>query len=116
MLTEVLVDPVETVIGGSLVLAAVSAFAAGVVSFAAPCVLPLVPGYMGYVTGMIGIDLGEARRGRLMMGTALFVAGFTVVFVSYGTLFGGLGGLLLEWADVIARVLGVFTIVFGVPF
>jgi cytochrome c-type biogenesis protein len=116
MVATLLVDPTETVIGGSLLLAAVFAFAAGAVSFASPCVLPLVPAYMGYVTGMIGIDLGEARRGRLMLGTALFVGGFTVVFVSYGALLGGLGGLLLERADVITRVLGVFTIVFGLAF
>ena len=86
-----LVDPAETVTSGSLLLAALFAFAAGVVSFASPCVLPLVPAYLSYVTGMIGIDLGEAKRGRLLLGTALFVAGFTVVFVSYGALFGGLG-------------------------
>lgn len=111
-----LVDPAETVTSGSLVLAAVFAFAAGVVSFASPCVLPLVPAYLSYVTGLIGIDLGDARRGRLVLGTALFVAGFTVVFVSYGALFGGLGALLLDHLDAITRVLGAFTIVFGLAF
>ncbi len=116
MLTVLLVDPAETVVGGSLLLAAVFAFAAGVVSFASPCVLPLVPAYLSYVTGMIGIDLGEAKRGRLLLGTALFVAGFTVVFVSYGALFGGLGSVLFEYSDVITRVLGVFTIIFGLAF
>ncbi|MCZ3388148.1 MAG: cytochrome c biogenesis protein CcdA [Actinomycetia bacterium] len=116
MLTVLLVDPAETVVGGSLLLAAVFAFAAGVVSFASPCVLPLVPAYLSYVTGMIGIDLGEAKRGRLVFGTALFVAGFSVVFVSYGALFGGLGSVLFEYTDVITRVLGVFTIVFGLAF
>jgi len=116
MLAALLVDPAETVVGGSLLLAALFAFAAGVVSFASPCVLPLVPAYMGYVTGMIGIDLGEAKRGRLVLGTALFVGGFTVVFVSYGALFGGLGSVLIEYTDTITRVLGVFTIVFGLAF
>jgi len=116
MLAALLVDPAETVVGGSLLLAAVFAFAAGVVSFASPCVLPLVPAYLSYVTGMIGIDLGEAKRGRLVLGTALFVGGFTVVFVSYGALFGGLGSVLYEYTDVITRVLGVFTIVFGLAF
>jgi cytochrome c-type biogenesis protein len=94
----------------------VFAFAAGVVSFASPCVLPLVPAYLSYVTGMVGIDLGEAKRGRLLLGTALFIGGFTVVFVSYGALFGGLGSVLIEYTDVITRVLGVFTIVFGLAF
>lgn len=116
MLAAIVVDPAETVTSGSLVLAAAFAFAAGVVSFASPCVLPLVPAYLSYVTGLIGIDLGDARRGRLVLGTVLFVAGFTVVFVSYGALFGGLGGLLLDHLDVITRVLGVFTIVFGLAF
>ena len=116
MLTSLLVDPAETVVGGSLLLAAVFAFAAGVVSFASPCVLPLVPAYMSYVTGMIGIDLGEARRGRLLLGTALFVGGFTVVFVSYGALFGSLGSVLIDYSETITRVLGVFTIVFGLAF
>ena len=63
-----------------------------------------------------GIDLGEAKRGRLLLGTGLFVGGFTVVFVSYGALFGGLGSMLIEYTDVITRVLGVFTIVFGLAF
>lgn len=116
MLSALLLDPAETVVGGSLVLAAVFAFAAGVVSFASPCVLPLVPAYLSYVTGMVGIDLGEAKRGRLLLGTALFIGGFTVVFVSYGALFGGLGSVLIEYTDVITRVLGVFTIIFGLAF
>lgn len=116
MPSALLLDPAETVVGGSLVLAAVFAFAAGVVSFASPCVLPLVPAYLSYVTGMVGIDLGEAKRGRLLLGTALFIGGFTVVFVSYGALFGGLGSVLIEYTDVITRVLGVFTIVFGLAF
>ena len=116
MFSALLAGPAETVTSGSFLLAAVFAFAAGVVSFASPCVLPLVPAYLSYVTGLIGIDLGEAKRGRLLLGTALFVAGFTVVFVSYGALFGGLGGLLLDHMDTITRVLGVFTIVFGLAF
>lgn len=116
MLSALLLDPAETVVGGSFVLAAMFAFAAGVVSFASPCVLPLVPAYLSYVAGMVGIDLGEAKRGRLLLGTALFIGGFTVVFVSYGALFGGLGSVLIEYTDVITRVLGIFTIIFGLAF
>jgi cytochrome c-type biogenesis protein len=106
----------ETVLSGSLLLAAVLAFAAGLVSFLSPCILPLVPAYLAYVTGLVGADLEEARRGRVVVGTLLFVLGFSAVFVSFGALFGGLGSLLLEHADVITRVLGVFTIVFGLMF
>jgi cytochrome c-type biogenesis protein len=64
----------------------------------------------------VGVDLAEARRGRMVTGTLLFVLGFSVVFVSFGALFGGLGALLLEHSDVITRVLGLFTIVFGLAF
>jgi cytochrome c-type biogenesis protein len=106
----------ETVVSGSLVAAAPLAALAGLVSFASPCVLPLVPGYLSYVTGMTGVDLAEQRRGRLLAGAVLFVAGFSVVFVSYGVIFGGLGRWLLEYQDPITRVLGVITIVFGLAF
>ncbi|QKW39443.1 cytochrome c biogenesis protein CcdA [Actinomadura sp. NAK00032] len=106
----------ETVVGGSLVAAAPLAALAGLVSFASPCILPLVPGYLSYVTGMTGADLAEQRRGRLVTGALLFIAGFSVVFVSYGAVFGGLGRWLLEYQDTITRVLGVVTIVFGLAF
>jgi cytochrome c-type biogenesis protein len=112
----VLLDPADTVTSGSLFLAALFALAAGVISFASPCVLPLVPAYLSYTTGMVGLDLAEAKRGRLVLGTSLFVLGFTVVFVSYGALFGGLGSVFLEYADTITRVLGALTIVFGLAF
>jgi cytochrome c-type biogenesis protein len=114
--TGVLATTTETVVSGSLLLAIPIAVAAGVVSFLSPCVLPLVPGYLSYVTGLLGVDLGDARRGRLLLGTSLFVLGFTLVFVSYGALFGGLGSLLLQYSDQITRLLGAFTIVFGLAF
>ncbi|WP_157248815.1 cytochrome c biogenesis CcdA family protein [Nonomuraea typhae] len=103
----------EVVASGSLLLAVPIAVLAGVVSFLSPCVLPLVPGYLSYVTGMSG---GDPKRGRLVLGTVLFVAGFAVVFVLSGALFGGLGSLLLGNAEVITRVLGVLTIVLGLVF
>ena len=106
----------ETVVSGSLVAAAPLAALAGLVSFASPCVLPLVPGYLSYVTGMTGADLAEQRRGRLVAGALLFIAGFSAVFVSYGVVFGGLGRWLLEYQDTITRVLGAITIVFGLAF
>jgi cytochrome c-type biogenesis protein len=106
----------ETVLTGSLVLAIPVALIAGVVSFLSPCVVPLVPGYLSYVTGLSGADLAAAQRGRVLAGTVLFVLGFTVVFVSFGALFGGLGATLLEHLDPITRVLGVLTIVLGLLF
>ncbi|GAA0333840.1 cytochrome c biogenesis protein CcdA [Actinoallomurus spadix] len=107
---------VSTVTSGSLVMAVPVAAAAGLVSFLSPCVLPLVPGYLSYVTGMSGADLGERRRGRLVLGVALFVLGFTVVFVSAGLAFGGFGALLQRHADVITKVLGGVTILLGLAF
>ena len=115
-MTSALATVTETVVSGSLLLAIPIAVAAGLISFLSPCVLPLVPGYLAYVTGMLGVDLGEARRGRLLLGTSLFVLGFSVVFISFGALFGGLGSLFLEYSEQITRVLGVFTIVFGLAF
>ena len=70
----------ETVLNGSLLLAAPVAFVAGIVSFLSPCVLPLLPGYVSYVTGLSGADLQAPAamrlRGRLLLGSALFVLGF----------------------------------------
>jgi cytochrome c-type biogenesis protein len=115
----------ETVASGSLLLAMLLAFAAGIVSFASPCVLPLAPGYLSYVTGLTGAEIaGEERGGtttvavksRVLLGSVLFVLGFSVVFVSYGLLFGGLGSLLLEYQAVISRVLGVIVILMGLSF
>ncbi|RIQ35663.1 cytochrome c biogenesis CcdA family protein [Jiangella rhizosphaerae] len=106
----------DTVLTGSLALAVPVAALAGLVSFLSPCVLPLVPGYLGYVTGLSGAELASGRRGRLVLGVLLFVLGFSVVFVSYGLLFGGLGTLLLEHSETIMRVLGVVTIGLGLLF
>ncbi|HEX5995632.1 MAG TPA: cytochrome c biogenesis protein CcdA [Jiangellales bacterium] len=106
----------ETVLSGSLVLAVPVALIAGVVSFLSPCVVPLVPGYLSYVTGLSGVDMAAVQRGRVLVGTLLFVLGFTAVFVSYGALFGGLGASLLTHLDVISRVLGVITIGLGLLF
>ncbi|TEX50207.1 MAG: cytochrome C biogenesis protein ResC [Actinomycetales bacterium mxb001] len=109
----------ETVASGGLLLAALIAFAAGVLSFVSPCVLPLAPGYLSYVTGLTGAEIAEggaARRSRVLVGSLLFVLGFSVVFVSYGLLFGGLGSLLLQYQNIILRVLGVLVIVMGLAF
>lgn len=101
---------------GSLLLAVPVAMVAGAVSFFSPCVVPLLPGYLSYATGLTGADLEESRRGRLLAGTTLFVLGFSLVFVSFGLLFGELGHLLLEHQHVITRVLGAVTILVGLAF
>jgi cytochrome c-type biogenesis protein len=105
-----------TITGGSLLLALPLAMVAGVVSFLSPCVLPLVPGYLSYVTGLTGVDLGSRGRGRLVAGAGLFVAGFTAVFVTAGVLVGTAGGFLVEYERLLQRVLGAATIVLGLAF
>ncbi len=130
---------------GPVLLAAPVAAAAGLVSFLSPCVLPLVPGYLSFITGLSGEDLaagtagvliptatptvgrsptqawarlqaGRRRVGRVTLGTGLFVAGFTGVFVSYGAAFGGLGRWLTLHQVGVSRILGAVTIIMGLAF
>jgi cytochrome c-type biogenesis protein len=106
----------STVLDGSMVLALPVAAAAGVVSFFSPCVVPLLPGYLSYVTGLSAAELGSERRGRMLAGTLLFVLGFTAVFVLTGVTFGAAGEALLAHQKLITRVLGGVTIVLGLAF
>ncbi|NGO12403.1 cytochrome c biogenesis protein CcdA [Streptomyces sp. HC44] len=106
----------ETVYSGALLLALPIAVLGGLVSFFSPCVLPLVPGYLSYVTGVGGTDLAEARRGRMAAGASLFVFGFTVVFVSGGALFGYFGSTLYDYQGVLSKVLGGLMILMGIFF
>ena len=120
---------------GPLLLAAAVAALVGLISFASPCVLPLVPGYLSYVAGLVGTGPATAEPGpaggggtatatrtdvsprtRMVLGAVLFVLGFTAVFVAFGAAFGGLGRLLLQYSDVLNRVFGVITIAVGLGF
>lgn len=109
-------EPNQTVLTGALLLALPVAVFGGLVSFFSPCVLPLVPGYLSYVTGVSGTDLENARRGRMAAGSALFVLGFTAVFVSTGAFFGGVGNNLLAHRETISKVVGALTILLGLMF
>ncbi|MGA5132223.1 cytochrome c biogenesis protein CcdA [Streptomyces olivoreticuli] len=106
----------QTVLTGALLLALPVAVLGGLVSFFSPCVLPLVPGYLSYVTGVSGTDMAEAKRGRMLAGSLLFVLGFSAVFVSGGALFGNFGQDLQSYQATISKVLGVLTIVMGLAF
>ena len=132
----------DLVSNGSLLLAIPVAMAAGLVSFLSPCCLPLVPGYLAYVTGAAGADAEQAqahgpgrdpssgavdtvvatrrvrlrRPSRTVVGTLLFVLGFAAVFTSYGAAFGAAGALLVTYQGLIIKVLGVFTIALGLMF
>ena len=108
------------VVDGALWVALPLAALAGLVSFATPCVLPLVPGDLGYLGGAAG-TAGAGRRPppgrtRLLSGVALFIAGFTVVFVTVTILGGTFGLLLLQYANMLTRVLGVVVILLGLVF
>lgn len=106
----------ETVLSGTLLLSMPLALLAGLVSFVSPCVLPLVPGYLGFVSGMAtapGAPASKAKvapaKNRIVLGASLFVLGFTVVFVALGTVFGALGATVLmfsrTWLEPIFGVL-----------
>ncbi|WP_460818170.1 cytochrome c biogenesis CcdA family protein [Nocardioides korecus] len=99
-----------------MVLAIPVALLAGLVSFFSPCVVPLLPGYLSYATGLSGADLADARRGRMFTGSLLFVLGFSFVFVSYGVLLGAVGKWLFDYQREITVVLGSFTILLGIVF
>src|SRR6266568_3448145 len=129
----------QLVMNGPLILAVPVAAAAGAITFISPCCLPLIPGYLSYVTGMSGADAEDTgavvassrhageepaagstpgpvttpARGRALAGTALFVLGFSAVFASYGAAFGGLGEVLLAHQRGLIQVLGGLTIVLG---
>ncbi|ROR89498.1 cytochrome c biogenesis CcdA family protein [Nocardioides aurantiacus] len=106
----------DQALSGSLLLAVPVAMVAGLVSFFSPCVVPLLPGYLSYATGLSGADLADGRRGRMLTGSVLFVLGFSFVFVSFGALFGGLGNFLFDYQRPITIVLGCVTVLLGLTF
>ncbi|TCJ24354.1 cytochrome c biogenesis CcdA family protein [Nocardioides jejuensis] len=111
----------DTVLSGSLVVALPVALLAGLISFFSPCVLPLLPGYLSYATGLSGSEIasGDVRRGRMFLGSLLFVLGFGVVFVAVGSTLGALGDLgeqFLVHQRTLTVVLGVVVIVLGLVF
>ncbi|GAA1733950.1 cytochrome c biogenesis CcdA family protein [Aeromicrobium alkaliterrae] len=104
------------VFSGGLVLAVPIAVLAGLVSFFSPCILPLLPGYLSYVSGQAVHDLDDRPRPRVVLGAVLFVAGFSVTFLSYGLAFGAIGYRLIEHQVVVNTVLGLVMIVMGLAF
>jgi cytochrome c-type biogenesis protein len=101
---------VNHLLDGFLLTAFPIAVIAGVISFVSPCVLPLVPGYLSFAAGF------SQARGKVFLGSLLFVAGFSALFISYGALFGELGSRIATNEQSITRVLGVLTILMGVIF
>lgn len=129
-------SPQDVVLSGPILVALLLALVAGLISFFSPCVLPLVPVYLSYVSGVAAGDAWDstrdspgssrpgatvvaptrARGSRTVLGSVLFVAGFAVVFTSYGALFGQLGQTLGRYQESLIRVSGVITIVMGLLF
>ena len=105
----------DLAISGPLLLAALVAVAAGAVSFASPCVLPLVPGYLGYLAGLVG-ETSDGRRWRVAGATVLFVFGFTAVFAAGVLVVLGLSDTLLRNELLLQRIGGVVTIAMGLVF
>jgi cytochrome c-type biogenesis protein len=101
---------VEQILSGYLIVAIPIAFIAGLISFISPCVLPLVPGYISFAAGF------SSSRGKIFIGSTLFVMGFSVVFISYGVFFGGIGNELVAREALISRILGLLTIFLGLIF
>jgi cytochrome c-type biogenesis protein len=114
----------QTIADGQLLVASLIALAAGLVSFLSPCVLPLIPGYLAYVSGIAdggraAVDTATAKRTerrRMVLGAVLFVLGFTLVFLLLNIIVGSVGLWLWEWQDLIIRVMGVLVIVLGLVF
>jgi cytochrome c-type biogenesis protein len=100
----------------SLLVALPIAVAAGFVSFISPCVLPLLPGYLAFLSGAAGSLEGRRGRGRAVIGAIAFIIGFAIVFVIFGTLAGGFGALLKDQQRILSIVFGSVTILLGMFF
>jgi len=107
----------EVIFSGPLLLALPLALLAGLVAFASPCVLPLVPGYLGYVSGFSSTtELATKPKARVVIGVLLFIIGFSAVFIGFSVAFASLGLLVLGWMDIIIRFAGLLVILMGFVF
>lgn len=118
-------NPDALIASGALWAAIPVAALAGLVSFLSPCVLPLLPGYLGFIGGAAGAgqapaaqagDTATATRSRLVLGVALFILGFSVVFIAFSIVGGAAGVFFVRWGDVLTRILGVVIIAMGLIF
>ena len=113
-MSEIVSGVSDTIATGALPLAVAVAVLAGLVSFASPCVLPLVPGFLGYVTGLS--DTARRSRSRVVLGALLFVAGFSTVFILGSIFITSVGAALVEHRVLLMRVGGVLVIALALVF
>lgn len=117
MITAAAISVTDTVISGPLLLAGLLAIAAGFVSFASPCVVPLVPGYVSYLAGLVGAETSSrTSRGvqwRAVGATALFVLGFSAVFIAESALVLGVYTSFIENQVLLTRIAGAVSILMG---
>ncbi len=106
----------DLISAGALWLAIPVAVLAGLVSFLSPCILPLVPGYLGYLGGAVGAPGEGKKRGRLLLGVLLFILGFSLVFILISIIGGTASVFFLQWGDLITRILGAVIILLGLVF
>ncbi len=95
-----------------------AAFSAGLLSFISPCVLPLVPSYLSYITGLSVENLAmveerERFKSAILLNALLFIAGFSTVFIAFGASASLIGQVLYEYQDIIRKIGGVLIIIFG---
>ena len=95
-----------------------AAFSAGLLSFVSPCVLPLVPSYISYISGLSIEQLSKAEdrsrfRKEIVVNSLLFIAGFSAVFISFGASASLIGQLLITYQDFVRKLGGVLIIIFG---
>ncbi len=111
----------QTVMSGSMLLAIPIAIAAGFLSFASPCVLPLVPGYLSFISGLSHTEIENSeglnqQKSRLIVGSLGFIAGFSFLFITAGAAFGQIGNWLKANQDGLNIALGIVVIVMGASF
>lgn len=110
-------ETIQTLItDANLIVAAAVAFVAGIVSFASPCVLPLVPGYLSYMTGLSGAEIAEGdvrSRSRVLVGSLLFVVGFAIPFMLLGAFFSQ-AFYFFQQNTAVRVVMGLIVVVLGV--
>lgn len=105
-----------TIVSGALPAALGVALLAGLVSFASPCILPLVPGFLGYVTGLSDVALERRGRGRMVLGALLFVLGFSVVYLVGTVTASAFGIAVRSHQDVLLRIGGALVIALALVF